>query len=239
MLFPTEFSDLLNKDGLALLNKGTIPGSNGPRLCVAPGIIKDKYANSIQAALDKNVYPLLKRYDAPIRPEWQNNTKKNFTERLGKTMKFQSVMLINRQNTSYKIAEDIGLVAMLRSASYKKMGETLLNKKFGARVSNQAICYEDGGYVSPHTDYFPEFPHLKNGYYDIHLMFSNKQVKHQWLVYERDGFLNQATDISVKSAIAVYHLPFWHYTTPLMPVDDKKGGARRWLLLASFEEPQS
>jgi hypothetical protein len=34
-------------------------------------------------------------------------------------------------------------------------------------------------------------------------------------------------------SIAVYQLPFWHYTTPMLArpgVDD----ARRWLLLASY-----
>lgn len=235
MLFPKEFSDLLNKTGEAILNR-PVNSSNGSRLEVVPGIVKDKYVHSIIKALDTKVYPVLKKYDSPIRPEWYTATKKNFTERLGKTMKFQSIMFNTRNTPSYKLAEDIGLIGMLRSESYKKMGEVMMNRRFGARVGNQAICYEDGGYVSPHMDYFPEFPHLKRGYYDIHLMFSNKQVKHQWLVYERDGFLNHTTDISVPSAIAVYHLPFWHYTTPLMPVNDKKGGARRWLLLASFED---
>jgi hypothetical protein len=236
MLFPKEFSDLLNKSGTEILNRASFENGSGSRLQVVPDIIKEKYAANIVSALDKRIYPILKKYDSPIRPEWQTGTRKNFTERLGKTMKFQSVMFNTRNTPSYKIAEEIGLVDMLRSESYKRMGEVLMNKKFGTRVGNQAICYEDGGYVSPHTDYFPEFPHLKKGYFDIHLMFSNKQVKHQWLIYEKNGFLNETIDISVQSAIAVYNLPFWHYTTPLMPVNDKKGGARRWLLLGSFEE---
>jgi hypothetical protein len=66
-------------------------------------------------------------------------------------------------------------------------------------------------------------------------MLSNQSVKHQWLVYEQNGFLNSMKDITSPSGIAVYRLPFWHYTTPLIARPTKINEARRWLLLHSFE----
>jgi len=39
----------------------------------------------------------------------------------------------------------------------------------------------------------------------------------------------------VPSSVAVYRLPFWHYTTPLLAKRGREAEARRWLLLGSFD----
>jgi hypothetical protein len=53
-------------------------------------------------------------------------------------------------------------------------------------------------------------------------------------VYERrQGMLNEVEEIGKGMSIAVYQLPFWHYTTP-MRARPGVDGARRWLLLASY-----
>jgi hypothetical protein len=65
-------------------------------------------------------------------------------------------------------------------------------------------------------------------------MLSSPKVASQLLVYERQqGMLNEVAEIGKGMSIAVYQLPFWHYTTPMLarPGVD---GARRWLLLASY-----
>jgi hypothetical protein len=147
-----------------------------------------------------------------------------------KTLELNSV-----KTKSYKLAIDTGLIQMLHSESYKRMGEMLLDANFGSPIGNQVICYENRDYVSPHNDHHPEDQHLKKGYYDIHLMLSNSYVSHQSLVYEEKGYLNKAVDISTLSGIAVYRLPFWHYTTPLMAKKNYESKAQRWLLLGSFE----
>ena len=75
---------------------------------------------------------------------------------------------------------------------------------------------------------------LRDGYVDIHIMLSSPKVASQLLVYERQqGMLNEVAEIGKGMSIAVYQLPFWHYTTPMLAragTDD----ARRWLLLASY-----
>jgi hypothetical protein len=66
-------------------------------------------------------------------------------------------------------------------------------------------------------------------------MFSNDAVKSQYLVYEQNRFLSDAHDVSGRSGIAVYRLPFWHYTTPLIGKPGRETEARRWLLLGSLD----
>jgi hypothetical protein len=66
-------------------------------------------------------------------------------------------------------------------------------------------------------------------------MFANDSVAQQWLVYEERGFLSASREVSAKPSIAVYRLPFWHYTTPLLARRGGESTARRWLLLGSFD----
>ena len=54
-------------------------------------------------------------------------------------------------------------------------------------------------------------------------------------MYEERGFLTASRDVAGPPAIAVYRLPFWHYTTPLVARPGREGKARRWLLLGSFD----
>ena len=234
-IFPKEFSDLLNRKGLQII-AGNTNGYSDNKIAVVPGIIKPEYVAIILAQLE-SLYPALKNYYTPVPDDIIKKMKKNYSERLGKSMKIKSSELNPGNTKAYKLAVDIGLVDMLSSESYKKMGEVLLGGKFGDSIGKQVICYQPGDYVSPHNDHHPENENIKNGYYDIQLMFSNKQVKHQWLVYEQNGFLNKMADITAPSGIAVYRLPFWHYTTPLIGKPQKIKEAKRWLLLHSFEFP--
>ena len=233
-IFPMEFSDLLNQKGLKILKADS---SSEPieKLAVAQNIIRKDYVDNILSALESKVFPLLKNYHAPIPEELIPKLKKNYTETLGKSMRIKSSDLNSRRSMACRVAADIGLTAMMSSQSFRQMGEQLLGSPFGPSVSKQVICYGAGDYVSPHNDHHPEDAHLKNGYFDIQLMLSNRHVRHQWLVYEKDGFLNSMVNIATESGIAAYRLPFWHYTTPLLPNPRNGGVARRWLLLHSFE----
>jgi hypothetical protein len=54
------------------------------------------------------------------------------------------------------------------------------------------------------------------------------------LVYEaKEGLLNGVVEMGRGALILIYHLPFWHYVTPLLQTR-KRGLARRWLLLATY-----
>ena len=65
-------------------------------------------------------------------------------------------------------------------------------------------------------------------------MLSEPTVKSQFLVYEnRMGLLNAVEEVGRGIRIAIYQLPFWHYTTPLLPRSGARR-ARRWVFLASY-----
>ena len=72
---------------------------------------------------------------------------------------------------------------------------------------------------------------MKDGFVDFHVMFTNKAVHHQYLVYEHRGHFSKIVDINVQGGISIYRLPFWHYTTPLAAKRGREADARRWLLL--------
>ena len=233
-VFPKQFSDLLNRKGLQLLKGITGTGPDN-KIAVVQNIIRPEYVNVILDALNQKVFPVLKNYYAPVPDDIIKKMKRNHSEKLGKSMKMKSAELNSKNALAYKIAAEIGLIDMLSSASYKCMGEALMGKQFGDSTGKQVICYRHGDYVSPHNDHHPENENTRNGYFDIQLMLSNRYVRHQWLVYEQKGFLNSMADISNPSGIAVYRLPFWHYTTPMIGQPQKENEARRWLFLHSYE----
>jgi len=50
---------------------------------------------------------------------------------------------------------------------------------------------------------------------------------------KRRGLLNAVEEVGSGLGLAVYQLPFWHYTTPLV-VREGARSARRWVFLASY-----
>lgn len=205
-------------------------------IAVFDDIIDARLSLPLLNLLDRCFYDKMKRVFAPINPDELKKMRKNYTERLSKNLRFKTAELDNTKSAAYEMAQKTGLLRMLDSASFKIFGENVTGKKFGSKENNQVICYENGDYVSPHNDHHPENDNVKNGYYDIHIMLSNRHVQHQLLVCEKKRYLNAHYDISVPAAVAVYRLPFWHYTTPLIAKKGREALARRWLLLGSYEE---
>lgn len=240
--FPAEFEDLLNKNGKKILNGHYEPGNFGRKggtpIEVVKGVIDDKVAAHCVRILHQYFFKHLKTIASPIDPKELSGMKKNYTEKLAKTLKMKTLELGVRKSKTNQLAQECGLMQMLASDSLKAFAEAVTKEPFGSAENNQIICYQHGDYVSPHNDHHPENDNVKNGYYDIHIMFSNEHVQHQWLVYEKSGFLNSTYDIASPSAIAIYKLPFWHYTTPMMAKSNKEKEAQRWLLLRSFEMPE-
>lgn len=234
--FPSEFSDLLNARGRRLL-------ARPPRLeefrtrartpiAVFDDLIDEKTSRNCIAALDKVMFPLLRRMHNPIPREALTGQKKNYKDRLPKTVRVRTTTLNSSRSQSLDAAREIGLAQMMESESFRKFAEAVI----GARLQEndwgrQVICYEAGDYSGPHNDHHPESDPARYGFVDVHVMFSNEKVTSQYLVYEEKHFLSKAHDVSGRSGIAVYKLPFWHYTTPLIG----KPGARRWLLLGSLD----
>ena len=131
---------------------------------------------------------------------------------------------------------EIGLAQMMRSESFRAFAESIVGMPVErGHWGRQVICYEQGDYSGPHNDHHPESAAARNGFVDLHIMFSNDAVRSQQLVYEDRGFLSASHEVSGHSGIAVYRLPFWHYTTPLLGRPGREAEARRWLLLGSFD----
>ncbi|HEX2062003.1 MAG TPA: hypothetical protein VHK90_14775 [Thermoanaerobaculia bacterium] len=162
--------------------------------------------------------------------------KKNYSEKLSKTVRVRTATLNSRRSKALDAAREIGLSQMMSSKSFRRCAQAVtrsnLREDYWAR---QIICYETGDYSGPHNDHHPERAEARNGFLDFHVMFANGAVAQQLLVYEEQGFLSAAQEVSRQPSIAVYRLPFWHYTTPLQARRGAEDRARRWLLLGSFD----
>ena len=238
--FPSEFADLLNKRGQGLI-------ANPPRLdvfrkkratpiVVFDDVIDERVARRCIELLDKAMYPVIRRMETPIPREWIASMKKNYSDSLKKTVRVKTATLNSRKSHALDAAREIGLAQMMRSQSFGAFAESVVGMPVDKRHSGrQVICYEQGDYSGPHNDHHPESPDARNGFVDLHIMFSNDAVRSQQLVYEERGFLSASHEVSGRSGIALYRLPFWHYTTPLIGRAGREAEARRWLLLGSFD----
>lgn len=238
--FPAEFDDLLNRRGRRLLadppRLESLIASRKTPILFFEGVIDPGVASECIRLLDEAMFPRLRRMHVPIPREALTEMTTNYAEELPKTARVMTSTFNSTRSKVLDAAREIGLEAMMMSASFLRVAQSVT----GAHLrddnwSRQVICYETGGYSGPHNDHHPERDDLKNGFLDFHVMFSNPSVAHQQLVYEERGFLSASREISQGAAIAIYRLPFWHYTTPLLARKGHEERARRWLLLGSFD----
>jgi hypothetical protein len=238
--FPAEFEDLLNRRGRRLLRDSpTLEDLLARRrtpIVLLEGVIDPGIARECVRLLDEGFYSSLKRMHNPIPREALTGMKENYTDKLSKTMRVRTATFNASRSRVLEAAKEIGLAQMMNSPSFRRVAQTVtrpnLREDYWAR---QVICYESGDYSGPHNDHHPEHETTRNGFLDFHVMFSNDAVAQQLLVYEERRFLSAAHDVSSHAAIAVYRLPFWHYTTPLVARPGQEKRARRWLLLGSFD----
>lgn len=238
--FPEEFDDLLNARGRrilrdlprleALLAKKCTP------IVVADNIMDDGVAKECIKLLDEAMYPYLRRMHFPIPRTALTDMTENYSDKLPKTVRVKTVTINSPRSRALDAARQCGLANMMFSKSFHNLAQRVtappLRKDWWAR---QVICYENGDYSGPHNDHHPERAEAKNGFIDLHIMFSNDGVASQSLVYEEKRYLSTIRNVTSKAAIAVYRLPFWHYTTPLVARPGRESTARRWLLLGSFD----
>jgi hypothetical protein len=185
--------------------------------------------------LGRSLYPHLRQLNSPIPASAIRDMKVNYSEQLPKTMRLLTADLNSPRSATTQAASSLGLIEILKSDDLHALGEKLSGKKLLKDPDCQIICYENGDFSGPHNDHHPENESARAGFVDVHIMLSEPSVQSQLLVYEAEpGLLNEVEEIGKGMAIAVYHLPFWHYTTPLQP-KNKTRRARRWLLLASFD----
>jgi hypothetical protein len=209
---------LTAKENLSLFKVAVSPGKLGP----------------MTDFMDRRLASHLHVLSSPISKDIIRKLKINYSEELPKTMLLRTADLDAKSGKAKRVAASLGIIAALKSDELRHFGERVTGKKLLPDPGCQVICYEPGDYSGPHTDHHPEQREYRDGYVDIHIMLSSPKVASQLLVYEkRQGILNEVAEIGKGMSIAVYQLPFWHYTTPMIArpgVDD----ARRWLLLASY-----
>lgn len=236
--FPAEFEDLLSRDGRRVL-AGASPWCGAladprRRFAAMQGMIPAARADGLRRLLDRRLYDVLSVMEEPIPPESTWDMTENYAELLPKTARVRTAYLERRRTRAHALAEEIGLVALLRSASFKAFVEGVAGKALRGRNGVQALCYGPGDYAGPHNDHHPEEPAARGGYVDCHISLASSAVDHQWLVYAERGHLSRMERVATSGGITIYRLPFWHYTTPLMPKPGREAKARRWVLLGTF-----
>jgi len=235
--FPREFSDLLTERGLEILNSPDKSRQfNGGAAYFAnyPNLLRQREASACMRLLDEHFYDFLRIEQRKIPPESITSMKENYSDTLNKTMHIKTACLNRKGTRAFQAADKIGLLRMMRSESFARFAEAITGYKLDRQLNMQVSCYEQGDYAGPHNDHHPEFPSIRDGYIDFHVMFANDAVDHHYLVYAENGHFSRIVDINVHGAISAYKLPFWHFTTPLAAKSGQESRARRWLLLGSF-----
>jgi len=234
--FPAEFSGLLSAAGArrAARLAGSLADGDPPFVALA-GAVDPEVARRGRAALEERMLPLLSRIDVPIPPETIWNQTRSFQERLPKVARLRTAYLERRGTRAWRTAEDIGVLALLRSEGLRRFGEALCGRSLRPGPGCQILCYGPGDYMGPHHDHHPDIPGARGGYLDIHIGLSAPTVRRQTLFLARAGHLSESVELARPSLIAAYRLPFWHQIAPLAP---RRGAdpatALRWVLLASF-----
>jgi hypothetical protein len=241
-VFPAEFEDLLSAEGRSVL-AGT------HRLCgalaqprtrfIASGrLVRERPLAALRRALDAQLLAHLEAIDRPAPPETIWDMTEDYGERLPKTARMLTAYLESAREPSWAAAERLGLLAMLRSASYVAFAEALAGRRLAPRHGLQVLCYRPGDYSGPHNDHHPANPRARAGYVDIHVALASPAVAHQYLVYARAGHLSECVAVAGPGAsgaqVTGYRLPFWHYTTPLVARAGRARDARRWVMLGTF-----
>jgi hypothetical protein len=233
-VIPAEFEDLLSRAGRRVL-AGTHPlcgalADPRRRFLAAENLIDRSKASRLRRVLEEKLTATLEPIERPIPPESIWDMRRDYGEQLPKTSRARTIYFESRREPGVKAAERIGLVRLMRSASFGAFAEALSGRKLAPGWGLQMLRYGPGDYAGPHNDHHPENKRARQGYIDVHVSFSTPSVKHQWLVYSRAGHFSEIVSVGGPCTVTAYRLPFWHYTTPLV------GGrnAARWVLLGTF-----
>lgn len=236
--FPKEFSELLSTTGKSIL-AGKRPQISAafqrskPHYISIPKVIGRAAAKRSIDILNRGHYSSLSCLRKPIPRSAISEMKTNYSETLPKNLQMRTSYLASRKEIA--LGMETGLLKMMKSASFHSFAEALTGYRLARDWGCQLICYSHGDYAGPHNDHHPEDKSIRNGYVDLHIMFADDSVSHQWLVYERQGLLTNIQTINLNGAASAYLLPFWHYTTPMVARTGFEAEAHRWLLLGSFE----
>jgi hypothetical protein len=233
---PAEFEDLLNAAGRRVLagSHALCGALANPRVrfLARHDLLDRTRVERVRRALERSLADKLEPMERPIPPESISGMRHDYGELLPKTSRSRTIYFESRREPGVKEAEQIGLVRLMRSASFRAFAEALSGRRLAANWGLQALRYAPGDYAGPHNDHHPENKDARSGYVDLHVSLCSPGVAHQWLVYSRAGHFSEIVSVARPASLTAYRLPFWHYTTPLVA---KRGqAASRWVLLGTF-----
>lgn len=237
--FPAEFEELLTPAGRRVL-QGSPPLGGAladprRRFLAADGLVKKAAARGAFALLNRALFAQLEPLEMPIPPESIWEMTRNYGEQLPKVARAKTAYLEQRRERAFTRAEEIGLIALLRSDSFGAFATALTGRALKRRWGMQVLCYGAGDYAGPHNDHHPEEKAARAGYVDVHVSLAGPGVAHQWLVYATKGHFSHMASVATSGGITAYRLPLWHYTTPLAAKPGARpAAARRWVLLGTF-----
>lgn len=236
--FPAEFESLLTPEGRRVL-AGTHAACGAladprRRFLALDGLVDRDKALTAAVLLDRKLRPYLEAMARPIPPEAIADMTESQSELLPKTARMATAYFDDRREPAYAVAWGLGLVAMMRSESYRAFAAALAGRKLRSNHGIQVLRYGPGDYAGPHNDHHPEISAAKAGYFDLHLGIATPGVARQWLVYAKAGHFTEMVSVATAGGITAYRLPFWHYTTPLVPKRGRAATAARWVLLGTF-----
>ena len=203
------------------------------RFLAADDLIDRAKAARLRRVLEEKLGATLEPMERPIPPESIWSMRHDYEERLTKTSRARTIYFESRREAGARAAERLGLVRMMRSASFGAFAEALSGRKLASGWGLQVLRYGPGDYAGPHNDHHPENKDARDGYIDLHLSLCSPGVAHQWLVYSRAGHFSEIVSVARPASLTAYRLPFWHYTTPLA-ARRGRGDAARWVLLGTF-----
>jgi hypothetical protein len=234
---PSEFEDLLNRNGRRVLAgmHGLCGALADPktRFVACQDLLDGERAGQLRRVLETSLTDKLEPMERPIPPESIFGMRRDYAELLPKTARSRTIFFESRREPGFKEAERVGLVQLLRSASFRAFAEALAGRQLSSSWGLQLLRYGPGDYAGPHNDHHPENAAARAGYIDLHLSLCSPGVAHQWLVYSRAGHFSEIVSMAGPASISAYRLPFWHYTTPLV-AKPRARTAARWVLLGTF-----
>jgi hypothetical protein len=233
-VFPSEFQSMLSPKGRRFVQASRRnPPPQEQRFRIFYRLLDPALCATCAAALDRQMLAHVETVDVPIPPDSISDMTESYRELLPKTMRIRSRQLNSGRGGGFNAAKGLGLIDMLNSDSMREFAQVASGLPLENDVGRQVIAYGAGDYSGPHNDHYPEHDDADIGYVALFIMLRTPGVRSQYLVYETEGHFSNIVDVASEPAIAIYHLPFWHFTTPLV-ADPKRKSARRWLIVGTF-----
>src|SRR5882757_5752751 len=165
---PAEFEDLLSASGRRVL-AGVHPlcgALANPRIrfVARDDLLNRTKAERMRRMLEQSLVDRLEHMERPIPPESISAMRHDYGELLPKTSRSRTIYFESRREPGVKEAERIGLVRLLRSASFRAFAEALAGRKLAAGWGLQVLRYGPGDYAGPHNDHHPENKDARGGY---------------------------------------------------------------------------